>query len=109
MWTARFPAKASSAKMFRKMIKYELIDVNKWHREVNLHLPGGTAHRIMTITFQKMVDIYTDTVQNTEPFHIRYIARKVIEQRSGFIPYQGSDEMASEQGHLTISGSPWSW
>ena len=69
------------SEMFRKMIKYELIDVHKWHREVE---PAFTRWNKRIGEYdhylQKMVDIYTGTVQNTEPFHIRYIARKVIEQ-----------------------------
>ena len=99
------------SEMFRKMIKYELIDVNKWHREVEPAFTrwnkriGDYDHYL-----QKMVDIYTDTVQNTEPFHIRYIARKVIEQSGERVYTFTRDRMKwhKEQGHLTIaiSGSP---
>ena len=99
------------SEMFRKMIKYELIDGNKWHREVEPAFTrwnkriGDYDHYL-----QKMVDIYTDTVQNTEPFHIRYIARKVIEQSGERVYTFTRDRMKwhQEQGHLTIaiSGSP---
>jgi len=97
--------------MFRKMIKYELIDVTKWHEEVkpafsqwNRRIGDYDSY------LMKMVDIYTDTVQNTESFLIEHIARKVIEQ-NGERVYTYSRERIKwhkEQGHMVIaiSGSP---
>lgn len=99
------------SEMFRKMIKYELIDINKWHREVE---PAFTKWNKRVgdydLYLQKMVDIYTDTVQNTDPFHIRYIARKVIEQSGERVYTFTRDQIKwhKDQGHLAIaiSGSP---
>jgi len=99
------------SQMFRKMIKYELIDASKWHREVEPAFAkwdkrmGG-----YDLYLQKMVDIYTDTVVDTDSFHIDYIARKVVEQ-SGERVYTYSRNKIKwhkEQGHLVIaiSGSP---
>ena len=68
--------------MFKKMIKYELIDDSKWYSEVK---PAFTKwdKRLggYDLYLQKMVDIYTETVKNTDSYHIAYIARKVIEQK----------------------------
>lgn len=97
--------------MFRKMIKYELIDATKWHEEVKPAF-SQWSRRIGDYDnyLMKMVDIYTDTVQNTEAFLIEHIARKVIEQ-NGERVYTYSRERIKwhqEQGHLVIaiSGSP---
>jgi len=97
--------------MFRKMIKYELIDVTKWHEEVKPAFSqwnrriGDYDNYLM-----KMVDIYSDTVKDSEAFLIEHIARKVIEQ-NGERVYTYSRERIKwhqEQGHLVIaiSGSP---
>lgn len=99
------------SEMFRKMIKYELIDISKWHKEVE---PAFTRwnRRVgdYDLYLQKMVDIYTDTVIDTEAFHIRYIARKVVEQSGERVYTYSRDKIKwhEEQGHLVIaiSGSP---
>ncbi len=99
------------SEMFKKMIKYELIDNSKWYNEVE---PAFTRwdKRVgdYDAYLQKMVDIYTETVKNTNSFHIAYIARKVIEQKGERV-YTYSRERIKwhkEQGHIVIaiSGSP---
>lgn len=99
------------SQMFRKMIRYELIDASKWHEEVEPAFTewdnrvGGYDHYL-----QKMVDIYSETVKNTEAYHIEYIARKVVEQRGERVYTYSRDRIRwhQEQGHLVIaiSGSP---
>lgn len=99
------------SEMFKKMIKYELIDNSKWYNEVE---PAYTKwDRRMgdyDAYLQKMVDIYTDTVKNTNSFHIAYIARKVIEQKGERVYTYTRDRIKwhKEQGHtvIAISGSP---
>lgn len=99
------------SEMFKKMIKYELIDASKWYNEVqpdyikwDKRLGGYDSY------LQKMVDIYTETVKNTNSFHIAYIAKKVIAQNGERI-YTYSREIIKwhkAQGHfiIAISGSP---
>ena len=57
-----------------------------------------------------MVDIYTDTVKDTDAFHIAYIARKVIEQKGERVYTYSRDKIKwhKEQGHkvIALSGSP---
>jgi HAD superfamily hydrolase (TIGR01490 family) len=99
------------SEMFKKMIKYELIDTSKWYNEVE---PAFTKwdKRVgdYDAYLQKMVDIYTETVKNTNSFHIKYIAGKVIEQKGERV-YTYSRERIKwhkAQGHvvIAISGSP---
>lgn len=100
------------SEMFKKMIKYELIDNSKWYNEVE---PAFTKwdKRVgdYDAYLQKMVDIYTETVKNTNSFHIAYIAHKVIEQKGERV-YTYSRERIKwhkAQGHvvIAISGSPF--
>ena len=99
------------SEMFRKMVKYELIDIKKWHREVE---PAYTKWNKRMGDYdhylQKMVDIYTDTVQGTDHFHIEYIAKKVVEQSGERVYTYTRDRVKwhKEQGHMVIavSGSP---
>ncbi len=97
--------------MFKKLIKYELIDNSKWHREVEPAFSKWNK-RIGDYDnyLQKMVDIYSETIKNTDPFHIKYIAKKVIEQKGEQV-YTYSRERIKwhkEQWHvvIAISGSP---
>ena len=99
------------SEMFKKMIKYELIDNSKWYNEVE---PAFTKwdKRVgdYDIYLQKMVDIYTETVKNTNAFHIAYIAKKVIEQKGERVYTYSRERIRwhKEQGHvvIAISGSP---
>ena len=99
------------SEMFKKMIKYELIDNSKWYNEVE---PAFTRWDKRMGDYddylQKMVDIYTETVKNTNPFHIAYIARKVIEQKGERVYTYSREKIKwhKAQGHvvIAISGSP---
>ena len=99
------------SEMFKKMIKYELIDNSKWYNEVE---PAFTRWDKRMGDYddylQKMVDIYTETVKNTNSFHIAYIARKVIEQKGERVYTYSREKIKwhKAQGHvvIAISGSP---
>jgi HAD superfamily hydrolase (TIGR01490 family) len=99
------------SELFRKMVKYELIDEAKWQFEVKPAFSkwnrrvGDYDHYL-----QKMVDVYLDTVKNTDSYLISYIARKVIDQNYDRVYTFTRDKIKwhREQGHLiiAISGSP---
>lgn len=99
------------SEMFKKMIKYELIDNSKWYNEVE---PAFTRWDKRVGDYddylQKMVDIYTETVKNTNSFHIAYIAKKVIEQKGERVYTYSRERIRwhKSQGHvvIAISGSP---
>lgn len=99
------------SEMFKKMIKYELIENSKWYREVEpAFIQWNKRHGDYDLYLQKMVDIYSEAVTFTNPYHISYIAKKVIEQKGERV-YTYSRERIKwhkEQGHIVIaiSGSP---
>ncbi len=99
------------SEMFKKMIKYELIDDSKWTNEVEPAFAKWDKRKgDYDAYLQKMVDIYTETVRGTDSFHIAYIARKVIEQNGERVYTYTRDRIKwhKEQGHvvIAISGSP---
>jgi HAD superfamily hydrolase (TIGR01490 family) len=99
------------SEMFKKMIKYELIDNSKWYNDVE---PAFTKWDKRMGDYdaylQKMVDIYTETIKNTNSFHIKYIAKRVIEQKGERVYTYTRDRIKwhKDQGHIVIaiSGSP---
>lgn len=99
------------SELFRKMVKYELIDETKWQNEVK---PAFTSWNRRVGDYdhylQKMVDVYLDTVKNTDAFLVSYIARKVIEQNYDRVYTYTRDRLKwhRQQGHkvIAISGSP---
>lgn len=99
------------SEMFKKMIKYELIDNSRWYREVEpAFLQWNKRLGDYDLYLQKMVDIYSETIKFTNPFHISYIAKKVIEQKGERV-YTYSRERIKwhkDKGHIVIaiSGSP---
>lgn len=99
------------SEMFKKMIKYELIENSKWYREVEpAFIQWNKRLGDYDLYLQKMVDIYSEAVQFTNPFHISYIAKKVIEQKGERVYTYSRDRIKwhKEQGHtvIAISGSP---
>lgn len=99
------------SEMFKKMIRYELIENSKWYRDVEPAFRQWNKRLgDYDLYLQKMVDVYTETIQYTNPFHIRYIAKRVIEQKGERV-YTYSRERIKwhrAQGHIVIaiSGSP---
>jgi HAD superfamily hydrolase (TIGR01490 family) len=99
------------SEMFKKMIKYELIDPSKWYEDVE---PAFTRWDKRVGNYddylQKMVDIYSETVQNTNSFHILYIAKRVIEQKGERVYTYTRDRIRWHREHgyrvIAISGSP---
>lgn len=97
--------------MFKKMVKYELIDDAKWYQDVKpAYTKWDRRQGDYDLYLQKMVDIYSETIKNTDAFHISYIAKKVINQRGDRVYTYSRDRIKwhKEQGHLVIaiSGSP---
>lgn len=99
------------SEMFKKMIKYELIDHSKWYNDVE---PAFTRWDKRVGNYddylQKMVDIYTEAVQNTSAFHVSYIAKRVIEQKGERVYTYTRERIRWHKAHghkvVAISGSP---
>ncbi len=99
------------SEMFKKMIKYELIDPSKWYSEVKpSYIRWDKRLGDYDTYLQKMVDVYTETVQDTDSFHIKYIAHKVIEQKGERVYAYSRERIRwhKAQGHkvIAVSGSP---
>lgn len=99
------------SEMFKKMIRYELIDNSKWYRDVEPAFRQWNKRLgDYDLYLQKMVDVYTETVKFTNPYHIQFIAKKVIEQKGERVYTYSRDRIKwhKDQGHtvIAISGSP---
>lgn len=99
------------AQMFKKMIKFELIEKRYWYSEVQPYFSKwskrlGTYDDYLT----KMVDIYHQNLKNVRPSQIEHIARRVIAQQGEYVYVFTREQMRKHKqaGHLVIavSGSP---
>lgn len=97
--------------VFKKMVKYDLIDNSKWHSEVRPAFVNWDKRMGEYDTYLlKMVDVYSEAVRNMDAFHMKYVAKRVIEQKGERV-YTFSRERIrwhKEQEHkvIAISGSP---
>lgn len=97
--------------VFKKIIKYELVDENKWYNEVRpAYIKWDKRQGDYDTYLLKMVDVYTEAIKGISKYHVDYIAKKVIEQKGDRV-YTFSRERIrwhKEQGHvvIAISGSP---
>lgn len=97
--------------VFKKMVKYELIDPSKWDSEVRpAYLNWDKRQGDYDTYLLKMVDVYKEAVKGTTPYHMQYIAKKVIEQKGDRV-YTFSRQRINwhkESAHkvIAISGSP---
>jgi HAD superfamily hydrolase (TIGR01490 family) len=97
--------------VFKKIIKYELVDEEKWYKEVKpAFLRWDKRQGDYDTYLIKMVDIYVDAIKGLSKDQIDHVARKVIEQKGDRV-YTFSRERIKwhkNQGHIVIaiSGSP---
>ncbi|OON94133.1 MAG: haloacid dehalogenase [Candidatus Epulonipiscium fishelsonii] len=97
--------------VFKKMVKYEMITEETWQHEVRpLYLKWDARQGDYDTYLLKMVEVYTETVKSVSPNHIKYIAKKIIEQRGDRVYTFSRDRIHwhKSQGHkvIAISGSP---
>ena len=98
--------------VFKKMIKYDLIDEDKWHGEVRPAFQSWDKRQGDYDTYlMKMVDVYTESVKGISPDHMEYVAKRVIEQKGDRVYTFTRKRLQwhKEQGHkvIAISGSPY--
>ena len=97
--------------VFKKIIKYELVNSGKWYNDVRpAYLNWDKRQGDYDTYLLKMVDVYIDAIKGLDKFHIEYIAKKVIEQKGDRV-YTFSRQRIKwhkDQGHIVIaiSGSP---
>lgn len=97
--------------VFKKIIKYDLVDENKWFKEVKpAYINWDKRQGDYDTYLLKMVDVYIEAIKGLDKYHIDYIAKKVIEQKGDRV-YTFSRERIKwhkENGDIVIaiSGSP---
>lgn len=97
--------------VFKKIIKYDLVDEKRWHTYVKpAYINWDKRQGDYDTYLLKMVDVYIEAIKGLDKYHIDYIARKVIEQKGDRV-YTFSRERIKwhkEQGDIVIaiSGSP---
>jgi HAD superfamily hydrolase (TIGR01490 family) len=99
------------AEVFKKLIKYEIIDPGKWDNEVKPDFKkwdnreGDYDNYLL-----KMAYIYIDAVKGLHQSQVEYIAKQVVSQKGGRVYTFTRDRIKwhKSQGHMviTISGSP---
>lgn len=97
--------------VFKKIIKYELIEEEVWHHEVKpVYLKWDRREGNYDDYLLKMVDVYKQAIQGVSKEHIDHVSKKVIHQKGDRIYTFTRERMKwhKEQGHIVIavSGSP---
>lgn len=97
--------------VFKKMVRYDIIESSKWHSDVRPAFISWDRRvgNYDTYLF-KMIEVYSEAIKGVVPFHMEYIAQKVIEQKGDRV-YTFSRERIKyhqDKGHkvIAISGSP---
>lgn len=98
--------------VFKKIIKYELVEEKKWYSEVRpAYIKWDKRQGDYDTYLLKMVDIYIEAIKGLEKHHIDYIAKRVIEQKGERVYTYTREKIKwhKEQGHkvIAISGSPY--
>lgn len=99
------------AEMFKKLVKYEIIDPERWYNEVRPEYQrwdkrlGNYDNYLL-----KIAGIYTEAIKGLHKSQIEFIAKTVVNQKGDRVYTFTRDRIKwhKEQGHLliTISGSP---
>lgn len=97
--------------VFKKMIKYEIIEPEKWYNDVRKDFEKWDRRQGDYDTYLlKMIDIYMEAIKGLNKHQIEFIAKRVIEQKGDRVYTFTRDRIKwhKEQGHIliTVSGSP---
>lgn len=99
------------AEVFKKLIKYEMIEPKHWYDEVKPKYDKWDRRKGDYDEYLlKMADIYVSVIKGMKNYQIEFIAKQVISQKGDRVYTYTRDriEWHKKQGHkvLTISGSP---
>lgn len=97
--------------VFKKMIKYEIIEPEKWYNDVRKDFEKWDKREgDYDVYLLKMIDIYMEAIKGLNKHQIEFIAKRVIEQKGDRVYTFTRDRIKwhKEQGHIliTVSGSP---
>lgn len=97
--------------IFKKLIKSEIIDSERWYNEVREHYVkwdkriGNYDNYLL-----KMAEIYVEAIKGLHETQVDFIAKKVIDQKGDRVYTYTRDKINwhKSQGHkvITVSGSP---
>lgn len=99
------------AEIFKKLVKYEIIEPEKWYNVVKPeYVKWDKRQGNYDNYLLKMAEIYLEAVKGLHVSQVEFIANKVIDQKGDRV-YTYTRDMISwhkAQGHkiITISGSP---
>ncbi len=97
--------------IFKKLIRYDIIDESMWHSEVK-PLYEEYDKRIGNYDnyLIKMADIYANAIKGMNKIQLEFIAKKVVEQKGDKVYVFTRDRINFHKslGHITftVSGSP---
>lgn len=99
------------AEVFKKLVKYEIIEAEKWYNEVRPEYQKWDKRQGNYDDYLlKMADIYVEAVKGLHRSQVEFIAKKVVNQKGDRVYTYTRDRIAwhKSQGHkvITISGSP---
>ncbi|SKA75042.1 HAD-superfamily subfamily IB hydrolase, TIGR01490 [Clostridium sp. USBA 49] len=99
------------AEIFKKLVKYEIIEEKRWYNEVRPEYQkydkrqGNYDNYLL-----KMADIYIEAIKGLHKSQVEFIAKNVVKQKGDRVYTFTRDRIKwhKEQGHMliTISGSP---
>lgn len=97
--------------VFKKMVKFEIIEGSKWYDEVRPEFTKWDKRQGDYDEYlYKMIEVYMQAIKGLKKDQIEYIAKRVIEQKGDRVYTFTRDRIKwhKEQGHITIavSGSP---
>ncbi|OFI07009.1 haloacid dehalogenase-like hydrolase [Clostridium acetireducens DSM 10703] len=97
--------------VFKKFIKYEIIEPEKWYNEVKPeYIKWDTRMGNYDNYLLKMADIYIESIKGITKSQMEFIAKQVVNQKGDRVYTYTRDKIAwhKSKGHLiiTISGSP---
>lgn len=99
------------AEVFKKLIKYEIIEPTKWYNDVKIKFDKWDRRQGNYDDYLlKMADIYIDAIRGLHESQVRFMAKQVVSQKGDRVYTYTRDRIKwhKEQGHklITISGSP---
>lgn len=99
------------AEVFKKLIKYEIVNPKKWYDEVQPEFKKWDTRKGDYDNYLlKMAEIYIDAVKGLHRSQVEFIAKQVIKQKGDRVYTYTRDRIKwhKDNGHkvITISGSP---
>lgn len=97
--------------IFKKLIKYEIIEMDKWYSEVKPEFENWDKRQGDYDNYLlKMLEIYIQSVKGLHRIQMEFIAKNIINQKGDRVYTFTRDKIKwhKEQGHkvIIISGSP---